>query len=340
MPHFPAEPDLPDELLAGFQNAGVSPAERLTLAVSGGIDSIALLHAVCLLRESTDGLLVAHLDHGLRPGSSEDRLFVEQLAEKLGIPCYVTSLPQGYLADQPGSVEEAARRKRYEFLCEAAAEHDCQTVLTAHHRLDQAETVLHNLLRGTGLRGLGGMHIQRPLSKTVRLVRPLRHVSRKNIERFVNERGLQFRIDESNADTSFTRNRIRHETMPLLQQFNPRLEETLAKAAEQARSAVQVMDEFAQLIVRQCLLEQQPDVVRLRRQPLSQLSDPARRHVLSWLWTEQGWSRQKLTADHWCELARLLDHADTRLHLPGFVCATTTTDMLRLIRTSGPPKTR
>lgn len=330
--HFSANHDFPASVQAGFEAAGVGPQERLILAVSGGIDSVAMLHAVCRIRTSTDQLAVAHLDHGLRASGSEDRTFVERLASELQVRCIARSLPPGHLEAKPGSREEAARRARYAFLQEAASEFACRTVVTAHHRSDQAETVLHNLLRGTGLRGLGGLHTQRPLSESTRLVRPLRDVSRANIERFVQENGFPFCVDESNTDTTFTRNRIRHETLPLLQTFNPQLEQVLASMAEQAGAAVQVLDEFAHIVLQQCVIEQQESVVRLHREPLGRLSDPARRHVLSLLWSQQGWSKQKLTAAHWHELSQLLSHADGRLHVPGAICATTTTRMVRFIR--------
>ncbi|MCR9202564.1 MAG: tRNA lysidine(34) synthetase TilS [Planctomycetaceae bacterium] len=332
MSHFSADHDLPARVLAGLQAASVSPQDRLILAVSGGLDSVALLHAVCRIRSSRDQLAVAHLDHGLRPSSIEDRRFVERLASQLQVRCIARSLAPDHLKTQPGSREEAARAARYEFLQEAAAEFACGTVVTAHHRADQAETVMHNLLRGTGLRGLGGLRIQRPLTESIRLVRPLRDVSRSEIQRFVADQGLSHCVDESNADTTFTRNRLRRETLPQLQTFNPQLEQVLASLADQAGAAVQIMDEFALILLRQCLLEQQPHVVRLHREPLCQLTDAARRHLLSLLWSQQRWSKQKLTADHWHELSQLLRHSHGRLDLPGSVCATTTAQMVRFIR--------
>jgi tRNA(Ile)-lysidine synthase len=204
----------------------VSPGDRVLVALSGGADSVALLHLLHGLAPSFPFTLhAAHLDHGMRPESARDAAFVRGLCEELEVPLATARIDVPARAGELGlGLEEAAREARRDFLRRTAAEQGCRVIALGHHRGDQSETFLHRLLRGSGLSGLAAM---RPRSGL--FIRPLLFSSREQIRQYLAERGLTHVEDASNADPAFTRNRIRHELIPLLQTFNPRVEEHLAR---------------------------------------------------------------------------------------------------------------
>jgi tRNA(Ile)-lysidine synthase len=203
----------------------------VVLGLSGGADSVALLDALVSLRGRRGFRVVAaHLDHGLRPGSTEDASFCRALCERLGVPLRTASADVAARARRErGGLEQAARRERYAFLRRVREETGASVIAVAHTRDDQAETLLLRLLRGAGATGLGGM---RPRSGGGDLVRPLLRVSRDEVLVHLRERGLAWREDPTNADTRHTRNRIRHELLPYLEaRFNPSLREGLSRTA-------------------------------------------------------------------------------------------------------------
>ncbi len=204
---------------------------NIVAACSGGPDSLALVDLLAGFRRELDfGLVVAHFDHGLRgEESSRDADFVRSFCSVRGLPFF------GGCADVSeevrnigGSIEEVSRRLRYEFLRQVAKEIGGALIATGHQRDDQAETLLLNLVRGSGPRGLGAM---RPRQGDI--VRPLLCLTRSETEAYCREQELQPRNDSSNSDVDFRRNRVRHELAPLLRQrFNPGLTETLCRTAE------------------------------------------------------------------------------------------------------------
>ncbi len=192
------------------------PAEPVLLAISGGRDSVALLH---LLREAGfTQLILCHLNHGLRGDESiGDAAFVRRLAKKYGLKCEIETEDVAALAEKSRvSTETAAREARHALLLRMAEKYDVWVVLLAHHAEDQAETILANLCRGTGLAGLGGMHAVQRLDTGLHLVRPLLHVRRKAIDSYLKSKRFKFREDSSNTSPKHRRNRVRHEALPLL----------------------------------------------------------------------------------------------------------------------------
>jgi tRNA(Ile)-lysidine synthase len=213
--------------------------ERVVLAVSGGADSLSMLHAIARIRERFALTLhVAHFDHRMRATSSEDSAFVEAQAGSLDVGCTVGVLE----AEQPKgrSPEEHLRTERDRFLGRVAREVEAPRILTGHTRNDQAETVLLNLLFGAGRRGLGGMPPAR-----WRLARPLIDRSRDETEAFCAALGLEPRRDETNLDPTFRRNRVRHEILPVLLAVNPNLVEQLAQLADVHRDEDFLLDALA-----------------------------------------------------------------------------------------------
>jgi len=236
----------------------LAPDEMVVMGVSGGPDSVCLLHVMCCLQgEMGLRLHVAHLHHGLRGAEADaDAAFVADLAAGWGLGCTVERVDvPGLAAEQGLAFEEAARRARYSFLGRVALSLGAQTVAVGHNADDQAETVLMHWLRGSGLAGLRGILpkislsdyrlVESPTFQTpgpgLRLVRPLLEVSRDKIEAYNTHYGLETRFDRSNLDTTYFRNWLRHEAIPLLEGHNPNVREVMRRSARVAT------DEYALL---------------------------------------------------------------------------------------------
>ena len=189
-------------------------AGTVLCAVSGGRDSMALLHILLRLAEGTGlGVAAAHFNHHLRPTADRDEQFVRDWCREHGVPFLAGS---GDVRAAGTGVEDAARKLRYAFLEKAADRLGASRIATAHHRDDNAETVLLHLLRGTGLRGLCGIPPVRG-----RIIRPLLEISRGEIDAYVAENQIPYVEDETNGDTAYTRNRLRLEALPLLEEISP-----------------------------------------------------------------------------------------------------------------------
>jgi tRNA(Ile)-lysidine synthase len=225
----------------------LSPDSTVVVGVSGGPDSLCLLHILqTLAPEARVQLHVAHLHHGLRgPAADADAVFVQETAAAWELPFTIEHMDVAALASQSGaSLEEAARDARYAFLGRLAVHVGASTVVVGHNADDQAETVLMHFLRGSGLAGLRGMQVQSPFPlprlttdnrqralANLRLIRPLLFTARADILAYCAAHGLQPRFDRSNEDTTFFRNRLRHELLPLLEGYNPQIRRILGSTA-------------------------------------------------------------------------------------------------------------
>jgi len=219
---------------------------RLIVGVSGGPDSLALLHVLAQTL-GPDRLIAAHLHHGLRPEADGELQFVMVTAVSWGVPVVVAKVDVPALAQENGwSIEEAARHARYRFLAETAVQEETNFVAVAHHADDQAETVLLHLIRGSGLAGLRGMLPAAPLPGTsgLTLLRPLLMVSRDDIEAYCAAHQLQPVHDQTNNDPTFLRNRIRHELLPLLTQYNPQISQHLQQLAAVTAADYALLEEW------------------------------------------------------------------------------------------------
>jgi tRNA(Ile)-lysidine synthase len=217
------------------QHKLVEPGDTVVVGVSGGPDSLALLHALRALRaELGIALHVAHLNHRLRGDESDaDAQFVAQLAREWQLPATIEARDVAALArERKLSVEEAARHARYAFLAQVAQRVGARVIAVAHNADDQVETVLMHLMRGAGLAGLRGMQYKSQIPNSqFHLVRPLLDVQRVEIESYCKQHYLKPRFDRSNLDTTFFRNRLRHEVLPFLEKLNPNLRRVLLRAA-------------------------------------------------------------------------------------------------------------
>lgn len=286
----------------------------MLVAVSGGADSVALLRALHAVRAPGPGrLVVAHFNHALRNEADDDETFVRQLAASLGLECAVGQADRPPGKPRPTSrIEEAARRVRYDFLRATAAQIGARYVATAHTADDQAETVLHRIVRGTGVAGLAGMRRARPLSDGVTLVRPLLAVRRAELTVYLAEIGQPFREDATNAERRFTRNRLRHELLPqLAEQYNPNVADALVRLSQLAGEAQDIVDKLVADLLRRAV-QFQGGLVLFDRSRLSEEPRYLVREVLVTAWRRQGWPEQAMGFAEWESLADLLLGPETK----------------------------
>jgi tRNA(Ile)-lysidine synthase len=301
------------------------PAGRpgLVVAVSGGADSVAQLRALDSLQVGP--LVIAHLNHRLRGAESDaDEQFVRDLPARLtDVRLAVRRAEVGAIAAEASeNLEAVARRERYRFLADVAIEHGIGRVATAHTANDQAETVLHRLIRGTGLQGLRGIATRRRLCPGVELIRPMLDVTRTEVLEYLAELGQPYRDDRSNLDVRFTRNRIRHELLPLLESsYNPNIVMQLCRVAKQATESFSAVRRQARQLLRACELPPAGmmrvlDAERLRAAPRD-----LRREALRQLWQREGWSRDRMRYTDWDRLAAVAADELTAVDLPGKIHA-------------------
>ena len=266
-----------ERVRVALRSAGTArPGDTLVVGVSGGPDSLALLDLLHRLSGSIGvSFHVAHLDHRLRAASADDARFVLSLAESLGCLATIEATDVAQLArERRLGVEEAARLARYSFFARVVAATGASAVALGHNADDQVETILLALLRGAGPGGLRGM---RTLSTRhveelgeLRVLRPLLDVTRAEIEGYLRERGIEPRRDSTNAETSFRRNRVRHELLPALRAYNPRVGEAVLRLGRLANADEEYLDgRVAELWP--AVAEEGTGAMRLRRGALSTL---------------------------------------------------------------------
>jgi tRNA(Ile)-lysidine synthase len=311
-------------------------------AVSAGPDSVALLRALRTLKQRAGGrgtLVVAHLNHQSRGAASDaDQAWLARLCHTLGIPLETGRSDVAALAAEQGDGWEAAAREvRYDFLCRTAERLGARWVAVAHTADDQVETVLHRMVRGTGLAGLSGMRHARPLSPTVTLVRPLLRVRRQEVLNYLAALGQNFCHDSTNSDHRFTRNRLRHELLPALRAgYNARIDEALSRLAHQADEAQQVISGLVDALAEQSVHVQRREPleggllanlstaakVRIECGPLADQPTLLVREVCKAAWSAADWPMQSMGFDEWQQLAELVWRGDAQpLCLPGGIRA-------------------
>jgi tRNA(Ile)-lysidine synthase len=292
----------------------VDPGAGMVVAVSGGPDSVALLRAVLACRRpGTAPLIVAHLNHGLRgQASTADAAFVANLHSRLAAIHAPLILCEHHLdvaalaRSEKGNTEAVARRLRYEWLTEVAQKQGAGWVATGHTASDQAETVLHRLLRGTGLHGLRGIAGVRTLAPGVRLIRPLLRLTRADVLAYLQALGQESCHDASNDDLRLTRNRLRHELLPqLARDYNPAVQVALCRLAEQAAEAVSREETAVNQLLRQA---ERPAAGSLRVFDARVLENAPRdlvRALFRHVWDRERWPSGRLGFDDWDRLADL-----------------------------------
>jgi len=290
----------------------------VVVAVSGGADSVALLRVFAALEQEDRPreLIVAHFNHRLRAEAEDDARFVADLAGRLGLTIELGQAEVAALAlEQGDGIEAAAREARYRFLEDVADRRRANFVATAHTADDQAETVLHRILRGTGVAGLQGIHDVRPLfsRQDVYLIRPLRDIRRETVLEYLHWINQPYCDDISNLDPRFTRNRIRHQLLPLLErEYNRNVVEALLRLSETARGAQSAINEFVEDLIHEAVeLDIEHQSVVVQRQVLGGVNGHLICELFMRIWRDMGWPEQNMGLDHWMELAFEAEPADS-----------------------------
>jgi len=320
------------------------------VAVSGGADSVALLRGMAAIRQQGEGRIVtAHFNHALRGDQSDaDEAFVTRLCRQLDLPCEIgrgtqrmndkNSPPAGSdnvgpSLESPGfeSVHETseadARDWRYRFLRQTAANVGARFVVTAHTADDQAETILHRVLRGTGITGLAGIRRYRQLIPGVAIVRPMLGFRRAEVIEYLKAIEQDFREDSTNADLRFTRNRIRHELLPQIAgHYNPNVVEALTRLATMAGDVQELVDELVAQVAERCIIEDAVDAVTIDCRSLHSENGFLVRQLLISIWSDHAWPQQAMGYDKWDQLAQLATaeestNSDAKIVLPGNILA-------------------
>jgi tRNA(Ile)-lysidine synthase len=283
----------------------------VVVAVSGGADSVALLRILDRLRLPAARLWVAHFHHGLRGADADaDEQFVARLAGSLKLGYRVGRAPHGQLAATGDGLEAAARRARYAFLTDAAEQIGARYVAIAHTADDQAETILHRVLRGTGPAGLAGMPPLRMLDGAVSMVRPLLAVRRQELRDYLQAVGQDWREDATNAGTDATRNWIRHEMLPAVAaRVNPGVVDALLRLGTLAAEMQSLLAPLAAGLLDRAIDRQAGGGFVCRCDALSGEPRYLVRETIKLAWRREGWPEQAMGLAEWEALAELAQAA-------------------------------
>ena len=304
-----------------FQRHAMVPGSGV-VAVSGGADSVALLHGL-MLAPSSQPLVVAHFNHQLRGAASDtDAAFVQQLAANCGLPFHIGSADVAAIASQTrGNLEATARKLRYDWLTQVAIDTGANWIATGHTADDQAETILHRLIRGTGLQGLRGIAVKRVLSEQtgLLLIRPILTVTRADVVAFLREQNIAHIEDATNADLAFTRNRIRAELLPLLKTFNPEVVTVLGQLSEQADGAYAHQCEAAASLLQQAEKPRAGNHVILDRPTLIAAPRDIVRALFRQIWARENWPQRNMDHTAWERTVAIVHGESHTHHFPGHI---------------------
>lgn len=312
------------------------------IAVSGGADSLSLLRALHALHRANPGegrLIVAHFNHRLRGSASDaDELFIRTLAEQLGLESTIGHATADLAADTGDGLEATARHARYDFLAAAANQFGARYITTAHTADDQVETILFNILRGTGLPGLAGIPRTRQLTEVTTIIRPLLDFKRSDILDYLAALNQPFCDDETNQLRDFTRNRIRHELLPQLERdYNPRVRDSLLRLSQAAAQADDFLDQQAQTILGSAV-RRIPGGIEFNLKRIAHLHPALIRQTLLLIWQDQSWPLQDMSFDKWERLVAICQNVPSHNGyqcveiFPGNIRLDSTPESLRLTR--------
>jgi tRNA(Ile)-lysidine synthase len=305
----------------------LAQSDAVVVGVSGGPDSMALLHLLLGLNEQQGWglkLHVAHLNHKLRrQEAEEDAAFVQAATDSLSLPCTIETRDIAGLAEkEKAGVEEFGRRERYAFFERVCLRVGSKVVAVGHHADDNAETILHRILRGTGLRGLAGIPRSRTLSpdSEVRIIRPLLRVSAESLRKFLVDAGIAYREDRSNVCNEPMRNRLRNVLLPQIEaDVNPQVRDALTRLGEQAQWLQEYLRETVQRTFETLIVSRTDQVLTLNADALSRKSRIVQTELVRLGYRSFGLGEQDLSFAHLVSALDLIaDPASGRqLQLPG-----------------------
>ncbi len=286
--------------------------DRVVVGVSGGADSVGLL--VLLNQIKSDfkcQVFAGHLNHQLRGAAAdEDEEFVRELAERLDIPVYTERQDiRGIRTERGGSLEEIARTVRYEFYLRAAKYFSANKIALAHHRDDQCETILFNMLRGSSVHGLRGIPVRRQLND-VEIIRPLLEVSKTEIEEYLRSKEIVWRVDHTNLEPCASRNVIRLKVLPAMEEVNPSFREHLLLLGRQAGQIETLLGEQAKRVL--AAARKEGDEIHIESWRLKTLPELVACEVVREMLIETGAKMGRITARHLHDVVRL----ETKMELP------------------------
>jgi tRNA(Ile)-lysidine synthase len=323
--------NLSDRIVDCLRRHGLASTPGI-IAVSGGPDSVALTHVcVGLLREGNlPRLVLAHMNHLLRGEESDaDEAFIQQLptlwqmADDFRLQCRMTRIDVAAIAKaERGNLESIARRERYGWLTQLAREERAAWIATGHSADDQAETVLFRLLRGSGVLGMGGMAERRPLDDGVCLIRPLLTTRRQALLDYLHERQIPCRVDSSNRDLRFTRNRLRLELLPRLEaDFNPAVVDVLCRLAGQSQEL------SGEIVIQADKLRLEAEMPRagamlvFSKAKLQEASTNLVREMFRLVWRREGWPMGEMDFERWNWLVEIVREVRPACDFPGKIHA-------------------
>ncbi len=280
--------------------------DAVVVGVSGGPDSTALLHLLLGLNRDLGWRLrlhIAHLNHGLREDEAEkDAAFVRAAADSLSIPCTIDKRDVAKVAsEETGGVEEIGRRERYLFFERVCLKVGARIVAVGHHADDNAETILHRILRGTGLRGLAGIPRSRPLApeSDTKIIRPLLGITRKALRAYLADEGIAFREDRTNASNEPMRNRLRNIVLPQIEaEVNPQVREALTRLGEQAQWLQEYLLETVQRTFETLIISRTDQNLVLNADALSRKSRIVQTELVRLAYRSFGLGEQDLSFSH------------------------------------------
>ncbi|MEG6520639.1 tRNA lysidine(34) synthetase TilS [Desulfotomaculum sp. 1211_IL3151] len=276
----------------------VTEGQRVIVGVSGGPDSVVLLHILyCLEKRLGISLYAAHLNHMFRGEEAKgDALFVQAICSQWGIPCISEERDVPAYARCNGlSSQVAARELRYQFFCDVLHKAQGHKIALAHHANDQAESVLMNIFRGSGLKGLGGIA---PMRDNL-YIRPLLKIRRDEIEQYCQQHGLSYRIDSSNLKTKYRRNKLRHHLIPLLEKdYAPGIVAILSRMADQIREEDEFLEGLAYEMYQKVLLDMNGSALVLNRKELMNQSTVLLRRIIRIAYQQLHGTKQGIAFEH------------------------------------------
>ena len=280
--------------------------DNIVVGVSGGPDSMTLLNVLCSLKETLQiHLFVAHINHQIRKEAKQDEEYVKDFCVAHQIPFFVLEKDVMQLAkEQKIGTEEAGRKVRYDFFEEICKKVNASKIATAHTANDQAETILMNLMRGSGTNGLKGIQVKRG-----KYIRPLLEITRQEIEQYCQKQQLNPRIDQTNQENVYTRNRIRNELIPYIEKnFNPSIVTSLNRLSEIVKEQEEYMEKVVEKAYLEIMLEQNGEKIVLDLKKFTSLEIVIKKRILLYTITKLFGTSQGIERIHIEDMLKLCEN--------------------------------